>query len=61
MVCQVQSRPDRSIGKHVPCGEPAKFKVKYREFLHYPAHETYMCAKHAEMATKLVKVERNSD
>ena len=61
MFCQVQSRPDRSVGKHVPCGESAVFKVKYKQFLHYPAHTSYMCFKHGEMATELVKVDRKVD
>lgn len=59
--CQVQSREDRSGGKQESCGKPAEFRVRYKEFLHYPAHDSYMCAKHAEMAKELKKVERNSD
>ena len=61
MVCQVQAREDRTGGKQIACGEPAKFKVKYQKFLHYPAHTTYMCFKHGEMASKLVKVDRKVD
>ena len=59
--CLVQSRPDRAVGKHVPCGLPAEYKLKYAKFGPYPSHTAYMCAKHAEMATKLVKVEQNRD
>lgn len=67
-MCQVQSRPDRGIGKHVPCGELAEFKANYKpiggnnpDYYQYPTHTTYMCSKHAEMATKLVKVDRKID
>lgn len=59
--CQVQSRQDRSGGKQVSCGEQAVFRAKYSQFLHYPAHTSYMCFKHGEMATELVKVDRNND
>ena len=59
--CQVQSREDRTGGKQVPCSEPAVFKAKYAQFLHYPAHTSYMCFKHGEMASELVKVDRKVD
>lgn len=60
-ICQVQVSQDRTSGKQIPCGKPTEFKVKYKEFLHYPAHISYMCAEHAQMATELVKIDRNSD
>lgn len=59
--CQVHSKQDRTNGRQEPCGEPVEFKIKYQAFLHYPAHTAYMCAKHAEMAIKLVKVEVKVD
>lgn len=66
--CQVQAREDRSGGKQIPCDEPAVFKVKYRPFktnnsdyYQHPAHITYICFKHGEMAVELVKVDRKVD